>query len=109
VDKGELIMNIEQLQKENDELKAHIERLRELINGMIAERPGGNYIILTIGVSRLLDALEETPAQSLNHIKAQVEEETIERCIEEVDFALDKTTAYWAIRNMIRKYKEQSE
>jgi len=85
-----------------DELSAYVERLRRVIidatnNGAQLDSGAWAYSIDD-------SVLSETPSQSLNHIRAQVEEETIERCIRTVMYAADA----YLIKNITRKYKEQS-
>jgi len=136
-------MDIEQLQKENDELKerleakhseaqvwaneamkkdieinylkAHIERLREALefacaedmwisNGEYNELFDYRYCDWYQDIGR--EVLNETPSQSLNHIKAQVEEETIQADIEFLDDMACEHSGN--LNNRPRKYKEQS-
>lgn len=127
-------MNMEQLQKENDELKklfqdastiilekqirineleAYVERLRET---MIAYCETQRRFYGDAPV-QFEEALEETPAQPLRHIETRVEEETIERCADECE-EVDSEYLYEfgsagaaaeRLRNQPRKYKEQSD
>lgn len=92
-----------------DELKAHVERLREVGMRVCGEFDGPYSSVL-------FGAISETPTQSLNHIKAQVEEETILRCINFIksnsDYDMHTTAINCAASElgmMIRKYKEQSD
>lgn len=113
----------------NNELKASVERLRKALDA-IADTSGeedwndlnraGAYLG---SVSIAKRALNEVPSQSLNHIKAQVEEEAIEQfntlgiwkwlsaalddenvCAE---MKIDITETFTFLET--RKYKEQSE
>jgi len=105
VDKGELIMDIEQLQKEVNELKARIERLGEALNNALTHCIDND--VNTDRFNQMIsEALEETPAKSLNHIKAQVEEETIQADIEFLDDMACEHSGN--LNNRPRKYKEQS-
>lgn len=75
-------MNSEQLQKENDALKAYFERTKDLLNAVGHVGVDIGYGVYELGRSEIEQARElfhETPSQSLNHILSQVEEETIER------------------------------
>lgn len=96
----------ESKQQEINELKAHVKRLRVVIvdatnNGAMLD--SGKWIY------SIDDAvLSELPAQSLNHIKAQVEEETIEYDAKLMDADHNEYAAS-RIRERERKYKEQSD
>lgn len=114
----------EQLQKENDELKAHVERLRDALATEAEQfkaircytQDGKLAAICADHEDRINKLIEETQAQSLRHIElriaerqcsellAQVEEETIGRCILEW-----REKGYLNRREMQRKYKEQSD
>jgi len=98
-------MDIEQLQKEVNELKARIERLREALNNALTHCIDND--VNTDRFNQMIsEALEEIPAKSLNHIKAQaIEEYKIE--IECRVYYLDKTILDIG-DDLIRKYKEQS-
>lgn len=105
-----------------EELKAYIERLREALNNALTHCIDND--VNTDRFNQMIsEALEETPAQTLNHIKAQVEEETIERCAVQgwshfmeapnhkkmSHSAYDGFCSAFSIRSMPRKYKEQSD
>lgn len=114
-----------ELQLENDRLKAHIERLREAL--IYAKGALDNYPIDDDEEKIIDGVLMETPTQSLersekeseaslNHIKVQVEEETILRCINFIksnsDYDIHTTAMNCAaseLGNMTRRYKEQSD
>lgn len=117
----------EQLQKENDELKAYIELLREVIFHAACDLAESD-IEDDDGLKELHDSLVSAskiiPSQSLNHIKAQVEEETIDKYAKDIatEFfyhwynAQGSNTVqgfdeWWELnreRFVQRKYKEQS-
>lgn len=91
------------LEEKVDSLKAHVELLRRAIVDC------GMYIDDDHNRGVLNKLLREIPPQSLNHIKAQVEEETINRCrivLREYGTAL-YIEEY--LEGMQRKYKEQSD
>lgn len=117
-------MDIEQLQKENDELRAHIERLRSVLKeyanpdnyseeyvqycaGPINGHGGYSLTATYVDWNAAEKALSETPTQSLNHIKAQVEEETIERYKARLKIK-GYLVASYETDKVPRKYKEQS-
>jgi len=115
----------QQLQQENTELKsqlealqAHVERLRELVlfyavmaDEVATMEQGHPVNYCEVNARELLE--EEHPAQSLNHIKARVEEETIERI--QVWLSTEETTWFGAedvvmsIPNIPRKYAKQEK
>jgi len=95
-------MNMEQLQKENEELRAHVERLRETAIRVCGEYDGPYS-------ASLFNMACEAPSQALNHIKAQVEEETIERCHHYVIDSDNVLHASLTIRDIPRKYSNQPE
>lgn len=124
----ELIAN--EQQQEIDELKAHVELLREALRFIAQDYSVNNHKYLhPYAVAE--EALEQTTAQSLNNIKAQVEEETIERILGIIEFESENADlevdyrdwrppakeaadlmyryARSGIKNMPRKYKEQSD
>jgi len=92
-----------------DELAAHVERLREYLKFIARDYSVGHaeylhpyYVAET--------ALNESPPQSLNHIQAQVEEETIERCKIRGRIAqLENKVVDIEIDTIERKYSNQPE
>jgi len=103
-------MDIEQLLKENDELKAYIERLRGALQKVVSD--SGVGIVPRSHLDHISELLYLSPQASLNHILSQVEEETIERCasyIEDLVTLHDYNAgdAKSAVMFIQRKYKEQ--
>lgn len=105
--------NIEQLQQENTELKsqlealqAYVEQLREALESV--KNSGywnGEWRIPAWCRNNIDSVTEETPAQSLNHIEARVEEETIERCVQ----YLGKHDGSALDKDIPRKYAKQEK
>jgi len=110
----EIVDGVFDLQDEHDKLAAHVERLRIQLNHGISEVAEWMRSFPEAVTQEEQDCLEamcevfnETPAQSLNHIKAQVEEETIQADIEFLDDMACEHSGN--LNNRPRKYKEQSD
>jgi len=106
-----LSQELQEQQKEIDELRAHVERLRDEIFHAaceLAESDINDDDGLKALHASLVKASSETPVQSLNHIMAQVEEETIERCAKQA-LAVNARILGKQIKCLPRKYSNQPE
>lgn len=98
------------LNKENDELKAHCERLRETLDEAIcllvtALHEPDQITHDDIGCYR--DAERAVPEQSLNELKAQAIEEVVKECMSSSDDVMVevKATQLMCYANKLRGYK----
>ncbi len=87
------------LDKAHDELKAHVNELREALGLIVRiKADAGTY------VSTAQLALINTRSQSLSTHDAAIEEEVIDRCVDEVATYYGSGAGSMALRNMPRKY-----
>jgi len=101
---------------QRDELAAHVERLREALSKISLWMDGDPVMC-----QEIIDVVkQETPAQSLersekeskaslSHIMAQVEEETLMRCINKIHEWSGGIIVATQIKTMPRKYANQPE
>lgn len=69
---------LEELQKENNELKAHCERLKTMagvVYGLLVGCKARSNEVTKEVIDKALTVFQDTPQQSLNEIKAQAIEE----------------------------------
>jgi len=105
------------VQQEINELKAHVERLRELLILTIKHWDNDdNPIELQSFVSELNAVLDGSQVQSLRHIESRVEEETIRGFAEYTVMQLEGLASEHAMREIYRiaerkprKYSNQPE
>lgn len=115
---NEVLQQLSQSQAEVDELKCHVERLREIIeqveeyNIYIPLHAENSHVAHYADMIALwCDKFRQTPSQSLSLIKQEVERETIELCarlfIHETEGMRKESGIVEAIRNLKSAYGEK--